>query len=177
MKKFFNKNMIIGFIAGAIIFSGITVFAVTKYSSDNILYKKGNEDIVLTDVLDNLNNYINYGNASASDIAPGKTALVNGKKITGEMLLGGNYTLVLKVGVQNKYCYWSNYGGTRHYDEDAGGIAYSQVTVKSVNGVVSYTLDTNPVASATPKTSENYTDAENAQATVVSIEIVSLTFN
>ena len=84
MKKIFNRKtfltLFIGIILGFITFK---VNANITYNSDGVLYKKGTENITVTNALDELKSYLNYGNATADNITRGKTAIINGKKVTG----------------------------------------------------------------------------------------------
>ena len=54
MKKII-KNNVLGFILGAIIFSGITVYA-TSYLAKDVTYKDTNVETALNDLYDNLSN-------------------------------------------------------------------------------------------------------------------------
>lgn len=55
------KKIIMSSIISAVIFSGITAFAITNYSSNNVMYKKGSEDITVKSALDEL-----YGKVSSN---------------------------------------------------------------------------------------------------------------
>lgn len=54
MKKFFDKKVLVSFLAGAIMCGSITAFAITKYNSNQVLYEKGNEQITVTNALNDL---------------------------------------------------------------------------------------------------------------------------
>lgn len=93
------KKIIFGIVIGIILGSGI-VYAI-NYSAKDISYTKN--DCIQTTVQDSLDelynidselsNLKNIGNAEASDIANGKTALVNGQEITGTLKKGGYVAL------------------------------------------------------------------------------------
>ena len=74
------KNPILTFIIGGILFSSIAVFAATTISADHIEYAP---NISIKDKIDDLYIKASFGNATANDIAYGKTALVGGKQVTG----------------------------------------------------------------------------------------------
>ena len=92
MKKIFDKKIVLSFIAGAVMFMVFSVNADITYNADGVLYKKGNSNVVLTDVIDDLKSYFNYGNATADNITKGKTAIINGKKVTGTYSNTATYT-------------------------------------------------------------------------------------
>ena len=74
-----NKKTI--FIIGIVILSfGLGVIADTLYQSNQIMYKNST---TVKSALDDLYSKVSYGDATASDIKEGKTALVNGERITG----------------------------------------------------------------------------------------------
>ena len=82
MKK--NNKLFIGLFIGIVLgFITFKVNANVTYNSDGVLYKKGTENITVTNALDELKGYLNYGNATADNITRGKTAIINGKKVTG----------------------------------------------------------------------------------------------
>lgn len=84
-----KKTFIMGIIFGGIIFGTIGVFAITVLEGNQISYDNKNSNLSSNDVqgaIDELNDKTNYGNASASDIANGKYALVNGQKVVGNAL-------------------------------------------------------------------------------------------
>ena len=112
MKKIFDKKIILSFIALAVMFMAFSVNADITYNAEGVLYKKGNSNVSLKDELDSLNEYVSYGNATAGDIVSGKTALVNGKKITGTYMNTGTYTFEegstgskVDLGSNNTYRY------------------------------------------------------------------------
>jgi len=88
MKRFIKNNLkaVIAFIAGAIMFSGITYAATFNFASGDVEHTKS--DGSKTNVKAALNDlYVkaSQGNASAGDILTGKTALSNGTLIPGAM--------------------------------------------------------------------------------------------
>ena len=79
-----TKSNIAYFLIGAIIFSSITALAVTEINANQITYTdKNNQTKSIDAVLDDLYTKASFGNATANDIAYGKTALVGGEQITG----------------------------------------------------------------------------------------------
>lgn len=83
------KKKIFYILIGVLIGFSTKVVADTLINSNQVAYKPSdsnwsveNVDAAVTSLYDK----INYGNATASDIKSGKTALVNGKPVTG------NYT-------------------------------------------------------------------------------------
>lgn len=79
MKNIFSKSNLLSFMLGAILFGGIGVYAANEYNANLIKYNETNVESALNDLYD----LTNYGTASASDILSGKTALINGIKVTG----------------------------------------------------------------------------------------------
>ncbi len=90
MKKYFNLNSIVFLVIGLILGGFVAYAAGTSYTSDQILYNKGSEPSVLTTVIEDIYEQINYGDATADDILEGKTCLVQGRKITGTGEIGGD---------------------------------------------------------------------------------------
>ena len=100
MKKLI-KNNLIGFIIGGLIF-GSVVYAV-GYKASDISYVKS--DGVASNVNESLNDLYNIkneleslksiGNAKASEIAEGRTALVGGVEVTGTMKQGSGKPILL----------------------------------------------------------------------------------
>ena len=91
-----NNRFIIGFIFGIIVSSGI-VYAATYISSTYVTYTSNSQSTV-EGALDDLYTKSNYGDAAASDIKSGKTALVNGSYVTGTLTVP-SYTSL--SGTQN----------------------------------------------------------------------------
>ena len=85
-----KKQVIISFILGALIFSGITGVLAYKLGANQVSYIPEDSNWNVTDVdtaLDDLYDMASYGNAQASDIKSGKTALVNGNQVTGSLTI------------------------------------------------------------------------------------------
>lgn len=76
------KNKIIFLIIGLIIGSGVGVGAAIIINANQVDYK---ENKTVENALNDLYSRSNYGDATASDITEGKTALVNGEKVTGNL--------------------------------------------------------------------------------------------
>lgn len=75
----FIQSRLFYFLVGAFISESI-VFAATTISADKIEYA---QNVSIKDKIDELYIKASFGNATANDITYGKTALVNGKQITG----------------------------------------------------------------------------------------------
>ena len=83
--KLIKNNTLLGIIIGGIIFGSIGVGAAAYlYSSNQISYSNSNSSMTnVKEALDDLYNLTNIGNATSADIYAGKTALVQGKLVTG----------------------------------------------------------------------------------------------
>ena len=75
------KKYIIGFIIGVIVASGGVMAANYLYEAENIRYGKTNVGSALNDLYQKHT----YGDATSEDIVKGKTALINGEKVTGSL--------------------------------------------------------------------------------------------
>lgn len=111
--EFIKKNikMIIGFIAGVILASGITVYATYTYLATDVSYERNGTEIsvanALNDLYDNkqdvselnsLRTSINQSDATESDILSGK------KAYTTNGLITGTYTpLTTTKGIEYNY--------------------------------------------------------------------------
>ena len=96
MKKIFDKikrNSLFAFLLGAIIFGSIGIYGANAYKSNTIEYSPTDSSWGINNVSDALNSLYNMktelndlkglGNATAEDITSGKTAVVQGKLVTG----------------------------------------------------------------------------------------------
>ena len=83
MKKYFNLNSIVFLVIGLILGGFVAYAAGSSYSSDQILYNKSSEQHVLTSVINDIYDKLNYGNATAADLPEGISCLSQGKKIQG----------------------------------------------------------------------------------------------
>ena len=109
MKKLININSITFLIIGLIL-GGFAVYATSaSYSSDQVLYNKAGEDHVLTSIIEEIYDMVDYGDATANDIRVGKKALVKGKQVVGKADIDESpyiYEATLYCG------WWTNYGDT-----------------------------------------------------------------
>jgi len=96
MKKIFDKEILMTIIISAIIFLNLGIYAATLFDSKDIsYYPKNNEwkvnkvDSALNDLYVNFNKKVadlkSFGDAEATDILEGKTAVVKDNLITGTM--------------------------------------------------------------------------------------------
>lgn len=111
------KKFILGTIAGIILCGGI-VYGVNLYNASDISYTtNAGIETNVKDILDELYNIKNVGDATAADIIEGKTAVVKGNLITG--------TASKKSGEANIIYYkMSGYGTSFSYNVGTG---YSKV--------------------------------------------------
>ena len=80
-----KKNILLVFVTALICITG-TGYAAYKLTAKEVSFDKSKTDLNgenVQDSIDEIVDLIKYGDAEAGDIASGKTALVNGKKITG----------------------------------------------------------------------------------------------
>lgn len=83
MKKFLTSRIFLVIISG-ILFTSLGVYASSFYNAKDIIYNNDNSEVVnVNEALDELYSITNLGDASATDILKGKTALVQGKLIEG----------------------------------------------------------------------------------------------
>ena len=88
-----NIKTVTAFIVGGIIFGGATAVLAAVISANQVTYNKtgvsgATKDTVqeaITELYGKANSLTSYGNATASQILSGQTALVNGTRITGTM--------------------------------------------------------------------------------------------
>lgn len=108
MKKIINKlknNSLFTFILGIILCGGV-VYGINAYNANDILYTTSDgvetnvNDAInsLYDMKQELENIKSVGDATAADIKSGKTAVVQGTKITGT-LSGTSNVIYLGTGV------------------------------------------------------------------------------
>ena len=123
MKKIFDKKTIFSFVLGIILCSGI-VYAASYLASD-VAYEPEDTSWEVSNVNEALNDLYymkteldilkSLGDATAADITSGKTALVNGKLITGtninnngntfkyEVVTTTTSTTTRKINLKNEY--------------------------------------------------------------------------
>lgn len=86
MKKIIKMEVIVSFLLGIVLYGGI-VCAASYYAKD-VSYQSSDETWEVSNVNDAINDLYRIttlGDATASDIATGKTAVVKGKLVTGTM--------------------------------------------------------------------------------------------
>ena len=99
MKKY-TKEIVLVLIT-AIVVSVISVSATVYFNSENITFEPDDTNWNVSSTssaLNDLYSYANSGDATASNILLGKTALVNGTLITGTMVDNGAVTSTLNAG-------------------------------------------------------------------------------
>jgi len=100
--KNFIKNNIFGFIIGGLIFGSIGIYGSNVYESNSIEYSPTDASWEVSNVGDAINSLHSVvtelddikglGNADASQILNGQTAVVKGSTITGTMIDNGAWT-------------------------------------------------------------------------------------
>jgi len=111
MKRILNKfknNSLFSFILGGILF-GSVVYGANIYQSNEVEYTPTDASWEVSNVSDAINslydmkteleNIKSVGDATASDIADGKTAVVQGKLVTGTMVSGNSVIITKSVSV------------------------------------------------------------------------------
>ena len=96
MKKIIKNRLFIALITTIIVASG-TLYAANKYQASEVVYNKKNG--TTTDVntaLNDIYNITKLGDATSEDIAKGKTAVVQGKLVTGQGSLSSDDTFIAK---------------------------------------------------------------------------------
>lgn len=110
MKEKFRKlrnNSLFTFILGGLMFGSLGVYAVNYLAADVTYTKEGIKVNDVKEALDDIYNKINIGNATAEDISNGKTALVQGKLVTGTANNSSEYKKIVLLGT-----YTNNNGGS-----------------------------------------------------------------
>ena len=113
--KLINKNYLFGLLTG-ILLSGTVVYAYV-FRAQDINYDNTTSNLSANNVQDAiniLNDRTSIGNATASDIVSGKTALVQGEEITGTLVPKSHVILsnvTLKYNSDNVSTYNSGYTG------------------------------------------------------------------
>ena len=120
------KKLIIGFILGGILFGCIGIYAASYYAKDvsyeptDASWEVTNVNEAINSLYDNATSLKKLGDAEASDISKGKTAVIKGELITGTKIGGaeivasgnGSKTITLEngvyYGISYRYCYGGN---------------------------------------------------------------------
>lgn len=79
------RKYVLGFIIGVIVTLCVNTFANTIFDGVVVSYNKYNSETNVQDAIDDLYDRSSYGDAAAGNILSGKTALINGSKVTGTM--------------------------------------------------------------------------------------------
>ena len=133
MKKYFNLNSIVFLVIGLILGGFVAYAAGTSYTSDQILYNKGSEPNILTTVIEDIYEKLAIGDAKPGDIKAGKTALVQGKLVTGTGEMNETpyvYEATLYCGwwTNNSETLWGNWSGSMNIvDEQGTSVATASV--------------------------------------------------
>mgnify|MGYP004508833469 CR=1 FL=1 len=107
MKKvmFIFMGIVIGIIG--------TSYAAYKLMASQVSFDKTNTNLSsenVQDSIDEIADLIKYGDATEGDIASGKTALVNGKKITGSMTINDTNkfeSMTISIPASSKATSWT----------------------------------------------------------------------
>ena len=94
-----KKNILLVFVTALICITG-TSYAAYKLTAKEVSFDKSKTDLNsdnVQDSIDEVTALIKYGDAEAGDIAGGKTALVNGKKITGTLSNSSSMDVVFSI--------------------------------------------------------------------------------
>jgi len=183
MKKIINSPLFT-FILGGIIFGSVGIYAASYVASD-ISYTKDGKQTTVSDALDNLYNKNSIGDAEASNILLGKTALVQGSLLTGTMPDNGAWTNTPtesgKVTIPEGYHDGNGYvdTATAYTNGYNAGVAAADARANSssanyqagYNAGVAAALDKTGTATAT--LSKDYLDEGSTSKYVITVSVGS----
>ena len=121
MKKLIRSRIFLVIICG-IVFTSIGVYASTAYKSSEISYTpSGGTETNVENALNDIYNIKKLGNATAGDIASGKTAVVQGKLITGSLQknIVGNFSAAISI---QAYDYYDSRSSTLNFQYKNGSV-------------------------------------------------------
>ena len=102
MKKVIKSRIFLVIICG-IIFTSVGAYAAVTYKASDVLYTSSDgTSMTVNDALNDIYQIKTLGDATASDILNGKTAIVQGKLVTGNVEVPDG-TYYINVGVNAAY--------------------------------------------------------------------------
>ena len=121
MKKLIRSRIFLVIICG-IVFTSIGVYAATAYKASDVIYASSDgTSMNVNDALNDIYNIKKLGNATAGDIASGKTAVVQGKLITGSLQKNtvGNFSAAISI---QAYDYYDSRSSTLNFQYKNGSV-------------------------------------------------------
>ena len=121
MKKLIRSRIFLVIICG-IVFTSIGAYAATAYKASDVIYASSDgTSMNVNDALNDIYNIKKLGNATAGDIASGKTAVVQGKLITGSLQKNtvGNFSAAISI---QAYDYYDSRSSTLNFQYKNGSV-------------------------------------------------------
>ena len=121
MKKLIRSRRFLVIICG-IVFTSIGAYAATTYKASDVIYASSDgTSMNVNDALNDIYNIKKLGNATAGDIASGKTAVVQGKLITGSLQKNtvGNFSAAISI---QAYDYYDSRSSTLNFQYKNGSV-------------------------------------------------------
>lgn len=121
MKKLIRSRIFLVIICG-IVFTSIGAYAATTYKASEISYTPSDgTEINVENALNDIYNIKKLGDATAGDIASGKTAVVQGKLITGSLQKNtvGNFSAAISI---KAYDYYDSRSSTLNFQYKNGSV-------------------------------------------------------
>ena len=121
MKKLIRSRIFLVIICG-IVFTSIGAYAATTYKASDVVYNaSGGTETNVENALNDIYNIKKLGNATAGDIASGKTAVVQGKLITGSLQKNtvGNFSAAISI---QAYDYYDSRSSTLNFQYKNGSV-------------------------------------------------------
>ena len=121
MKKLIRSRIFLVIICG-IVFTSIGAYAATTYKASDVIYASSDgTSMNVNDALNDIYNIKKLGNATAGDIASGKTAVVQGKLITGSLQKNtvGNFSAAISI---QAYDYYDSRSSTLNFQYKNGSV-------------------------------------------------------
>ena len=121
MKKLIRSRIFLVIICG-IVFTSIGAYAATAYKASDVIYASSDgTSMNVNDALNDIYNIKKLGNATAGDIASGKTAVVQGKLITGNLQKNtvGNFSAAISI---QAYDYYDSRSSTLNFQYKNGSV-------------------------------------------------------
>ena len=121
MKKLIRSRIFLVIICG-IVFTSIGAYAATAYKASDVIYASSDgTSMNVNEALNDIYNIKKLGNATAGDIASGKTAVVQGKLITGSLQKNtvGNFSAAISI---QAYDYYDSRSSTLNFQYKNGSV-------------------------------------------------------